>query len=82
MRSPSTARYDRVTKRNLYNHHRVPHLWLIDPEAHTLEALRLDDGAWTITGSFDDSAVARIAPFEEVELEVGRLFLPAPPAGR
>lgn len=27
-------------------------------------------------GAFDESAVARVAPFEAVELAVGRLFLP------
>ena len=74
--SPSTIALDRVTKRNLYARSGVRHYWLIDPEARTLEALELRDGFWTIAGSYDDTAVARIPPFDGVELDIGRLFLP------
>lgn len=74
--SPSTAAHDGVTKRRLYAQSGIPHYWLIDPEARLLEALSLRDGAWVETGVFDDTATARIAPFEAIESEVGRLFLP------
>jgi Uma2 family endonuclease len=74
--SPSTAARDRVTKRALYARHRVPHYWIVDPEARTLEALILDGDHWTEAGAWDSSAVARIPPFTDVEIEVGRLFLP------
>jgi hypothetical protein len=49
---------------------------LVDPEARTVEALGLQGGRWLELGAWDDSATARITPFSEVELEVGRLFLP------
>jgi Uma2 family endonuclease len=74
--SPSTAARDRVTKRRLYAQAGVPFYWLIDPELRALEALALRDGAWVELGVFDDTATARIAPFDAIELEVGRLFLP------
>jgi Uma2 family endonuclease len=74
--SPSTAGRDRVAKRNLYARAGVPYYWLIDPDARVLEALTLRDGAWLEVGAYDDTSVARIAPFEAIELEVGRLFLP------
>jgi Uma2 family endonuclease len=74
--SPSTAARDRVTKRSLYARAGIPHYWLIDPEARVLEALSLRDGVWVESGVYDDSATARIPPFEAIELEVGRLFLP------
>ena len=74
--SPATAARDRVHKRNLYARSGVPHYWLIDPEARVLEALALRDGTWVETGVYGDTSVARIAPFEAIELEVGRLFLP------
>jgi hypothetical protein len=54
----------------------VPHYWLIDPETRVLEALALRDRAWVEVGVYDDSATARITPFEAIELELGRLFLP------
>lgn len=74
--SPSNAAHDRITKRRLYAEHGVPFYWLIDPKERTVEALRLRDGIWEDAGSFDDTAMARIPPFEAVELEVGRLFPP------
>jgi Uma2 family endonuclease len=74
--SPATATRDRVQKRNLYARAGVPHYWLIDPEARVLEALALRDGAWLEAGVYDDASTARDPPFEAIELEVGRLFLP------
>jgi Uma2 family endonuclease len=82
--SPSTAALDRVKKRDLYAKHGVPFFWLVDPHARTLEALRLQrpDGPWVEVGAYDDDSVARIAPFEAIELEVGRLFPPGEREGR
>ena len=74
--SESNEAHDRVTKRRIYARNGVAHYWIVDPEARTLEALELHEGRWLEVGSFDESAVARIAPFEEVELSIGRLFLP------
>lgn len=74
--SPSTAARDRITKRRLYAQAGIPYYWLIDPELRALEALALRDGVWVEVGVFEDTTTARIAPFEAIELEVGRLFLP------
>jgi Uma2 family endonuclease len=74
--SPSTAALDRVKKRALYARHGVGHYWMVDPEARTLEALELDGGRWVEVGAWDESARVRIPPFAELELELGRLFLP------
>jgi hypothetical protein len=38
--------------------------------------LALRDGTWVETGVYDESALVRIAPFEAIELEIERLFLP------
>jgi Uma2 family endonuclease len=74
--SPSSGSRDRVTKRRYYAEHGVAHYWIVDPEARTLEALELRDGSWHDLGPFDDADVARVAPFEAVEIVVGQLFLP------
>jgi Uma2 family endonuclease len=74
--SPSTSARDRVTKRALYARSGVAHYWLIDPDARVLEALALRDGVWVEVGVYDDTATVRIAPFEAIELELDRLFLP------
>jgi Uma2 family endonuclease len=74
--SASNPVRDRVTKRRLYATHGVAHYWMVDPDARTLEALSLRDGNWMDAGAFDETALARVAPFEAVEIAVGRLFLP------
>jgi Uma2 family endonuclease len=76
----SNAAHDRVRKRELYARAGVSYYWIVDPDADTLEALRLEPatGAWIEVGAYDGSSTARIAPFEAIELEVQRLFPPRP----
>lgn len=76
--SPSTASRDRVAKQNLYARSGVAHYWLVDADARTLEALELSGDRWSVAGTYDDTQSARIPPFEQIELSVGRLFLPPP----
>jgi Uma2 family endonuclease len=78
--SPSNARHDLVTKRRLYAKHGITHYWLVDPEARTLLALELRGEQWVELGFFGDEDSASIAPFEAVELSIGRLFLPIDPS--
>lgn len=74
--SPSTAVHDRITKRTLYANSGIGHYWIVDVDAHTLEAFELLDRRWVLNGTYGDEAVVRIPPFELIELAVGRLFLP------
>jgi len=76
--SPSNKAHDRVTKRRLYAQAGVAHYWILDPEERVLEALELRAaaGLWVELGAYDENSTARIAPFADVELAVGRLFLP------
>lgn len=76
--SPSNVADDRVRKRRLYAERDVAFYWLLDPSARTLEALRLDREArvWIEIGSYDDASAARIAPFDAIEIPVGRSFPP------
>lgn len=74
--SPSTAALDRVAKRKLYAESGIGHYWIVDVDARTLEAFELVNGRWLLVGTYGDDATARIPPFAEIELPVGRLFLP------
>ncbi len=76
--SESNEAHDRVTKRRIYAEQGVSYYWIVDPEARTLEAFKLEGGRWTDVGSFDETNLARVLPFEAVELPIGRLFLPRP----
>lgn len=76
--SPSHPQRDRVVKAKLYLNSGVPFYWLLDPESGILEAFAARDAAWVRLGAWSDRDTARIAPFEAVELDIGRLF-PRPP---
>ena len=58
----------------------VAHYWIADPAARTLETYRLDPATklWVDSGAFDATARARVPPFEAVELDLARVFPPAP----
>ncbi len=74
--SPSTARVDRVLKRHVYAREGVQFLWYVDPAAKVLEALQLRDGTWRDVGAWGGDSRVRAAPFEAVELDLSRLWLP------
>ena len=72
--SPSTSSFDRVNKLAIYAREGVPHVWLLDPLARTLEVLRLESGRWTILATHAGAEVVRAEPFEAVELELAILW--------
>jgi Uma2 family endonuclease len=73
--SPSTARKDRVKKMPVYARYGVSYLWLVDPQARMLEAFALRDGRWTVIGLFQNQDAVRVAPFDEMTLELGALWV-------
>lgn len=54
---------------------RVPHAWLVDPLARTLEVLRLDSGRWVIVSAHEESEITRAEPFADVELPLADLWV-------
>ena len=72
--SPSTAAMDRAEKMPIYARERVGHIWLVDPIAQTLEAYRLEQGRWSLLGTWRDEATVRAEPFEALGLELAGLW--------
>lgn len=72
--SPSTARKDRFIKLPLYAKYGVAHAWLVDPEAHTLEAFELRESRWLLIATLQDDAAVRVAPFDAVEFSLADLW--------
>lgn len=73
--SPSTASLDRTRKKRIYAREGVGHIWLVDPQARTLEVFRLSGGQWLEQGTWSDDERVRAEPFEALELELGVLWL-------
>jgi Uma2 family endonuclease len=72
--SPSTLRVDRVLKLPIYAREGVPHVWLVDPIAQTLEVFALDGAGYRLLSTHGGDARVRAEPFAEVELELGAVF--------
>lgn len=72
--SPATSRTDRTKKLPIYARSRIPHLWVIDPLAETLEAYDLENERWLLLGAFGADEVVRVRPFEAILLELKRLW--------
>ena len=67
--SPSTARYDRTTKRRLYQGHGVLTYWVVDPDARLVEVWHPGDDRSQIVTDRLVWAVAPDAPDLVIELE-------------
>jgi hypothetical protein len=74
--SPRTAHLDRGRKMDAYAHAGVPHLWIIDPLAMTLEVYRLSDANWLRVATYAGDALVRAEPFEAVELDLSGWWSP------
>lgn len=77
--SPSTAAVDRVRKMPIYAEAQVEHVWLVDPRERLLEAYRRDGERWLRVAAHSGDELARIEPFEAVELELAALWAASPP---
>ena len=72
--SLSTARIDLGRKRALYAEHGVPWYWLVDPDARTIEALKLVDAGWDAAGRLAGSGASRLPPLPELLLDPAAIW--------
>lgn len=74
--SKSTGRFDRSTKRALYERSKVPEYWIIDPESKSIEVLVLTRGKYNQHAVFKGRSIARSNAFPEIEVRLTELFAP------
>jgi len=73
--SPSTARTDRALKMPAYAREGVPHLWLVDPDARTLEVYQLQhDGHWLLLTTLKDDDPVSQPPFDAIAFPLASLW--------
>lgn len=72
VQSPSTVRMDRVHKKRIYAREGVQYMWLVDPEAETLEVLVRSGDLWQEVGLYSGDDKARAVPFDAIELDLSR----------
>ncbi len=73
--SPSTGMRDRTIKLPIYLQEGVEWAWLIDPDQKTLEAFHAENRYWVLLGVWAENAVARIPPFDAIELPLEVLWI-------
>jgi Uma2 family endonuclease len=78
--SLSTEAEDRAVKLPLYARAKVGHVWLISPDARTLEVYRLEAAGWLLCATHAGDVRVRAEPFDAVELDLSLLWLPPEPA--
>ncbi len=69
--SPSTASRDTILKMPRYREAGVQWAWLVDPAAERVDVFVTSPSEWVEAGSFEGRVMARIPPFDTVELELG-----------
>ncbi len=72
--SPSTAALDRGIKLPIYARQGVRNIWLMDPEARTLEVFRWEGARYVLLVTHTGLARVRAEPFEALELELSFLW--------
>ena len=74
--SPSTRALDLGGKRAVYAREGVACLWLVDPDACSLEAFMLRGTEWVLMDTLFDDALVSLPPFEAISFNLGDLWPP------
>ncbi len=72
--SPSTARYDRISKLKIYAENKVPYYWIVDPLNRVLEVLILDGKSYKADLIFEKDDLVKAPPFKDLEFNLGKLW--------
>lgn len=72
--SPSSVKYDRVTKSEWYRAIGVPEYWLIAPSDGILERYVARRGIWSLADTLDSTGILRPSTFPGLEIPIGPLL--------
>ncbi len=72
--SPGTADRDRTVKAKLYARAGVRELWLLDPDAKTLEVLVPTEGGFGLQATFVAGQIGRSSLLPELAIDAAKLF--------
>ena len=70
----TNRRNDLVRKKRVYHQYKIPHYWILDPQAETLLVYRWSADGYTEVLAAQRGERVRAEPFEAIELAVGVLF--------
>jgi len=65
---------DRRRKTALYAAHDVTWYWIVDPDARTIEAYRLDAGSYRLDAKLEGAEPRALSPFPDLPLEPATIW--------
>jgi Uma2 family endonuclease len=72
--SPYSKSIDRRRKTALYAAHDVTWYWIVDPDARTIEAYRLEGSAYRLTGKLEGAEPRALPPFPDLLLDPAAIW--------
>ncbi len=73
--SPSTRRYDRLVKLNLYQKAGVREYWIVDPDTQSVQVFLQDgNGFLRIFEEYEPKDVAKVNVLDGCFIELGKVF--------
>lgn len=73
--SPSTRRYDRLTKLELYQRAGVKEYWIVNPDEQTAQVYLLDEhGLLRLREEYDRKGIAKVNSLDGCFIELSRVF--------
>jgi len=72
--SPASAQRDRTYKKTLYARHGVKEYWLVDPEAQTIEVLKLEMGGYRQAGRYQRGQTLKSPLLAGLEIPLDEVF--------
>ena len=72
--SPSTARSDRQTKRQLFERYGVPFYWIVDPDARAIDVFHAVGGTYESARHFAGNELIDLPPFPGLRIDPAALW--------
>lgn len=72
--SPSTARSDRQTKRQLFERYGVPYYWIVDPDARAIDVYQAVGGAYGAADQISADELIDLPPFPGLRIDPAALW--------
>lgn len=72
--SPSTSRFDKGRKREIYATAGVETVWFVDPRTRAIEVNVLDGKSYRFVSYAEATEKVALAPFHDIELDLRRLW--------
>ena len=73
--SPYSKQIDRRRKTALYAAHDVTWYWIVDPDAHTIDAYRLEGGTYHLDAKLEAAETRALPPFPDLPFDPAAVWL-------